>query len=88
MPNFKKIIRYLGHYGLKSTVGLVREKLQVDPKRFSVDHVRKIPYFPEAYQKATLPVCERCTSLSVLYLIHYFYPSKQGGTERFTLYRA
>ncbi len=85
MPNLKKIFRYLGHYGLRSTVGLVREKLLVDPKRFSAEKVRKSPDFPPDYQSAPLPETDSQTPVSVLYLIHYFYPAKKGGTERFTL---
>ena len=42
MPSFKNIFRYIGHYGLKSTFGLVREKLIADPKRFSADKKRTL----------------------------------------------
>jgi hypothetical protein len=43
MPSVRKIIRYMKHYGIKSTVGLIGEKLFVDPKRFSVD--KKIHFY-------------------------------------------
>lgn len=85
MANPRKICRYIRHYGLKSTIGLVREKLLVDPKRFSVDRVRTIPQFPLRYQAATVPAADCKRPLAILYLIHYFYPAKKGGTERFTL---
>ena len=85
MPNIKKIFRYLGHYGIRSTVGLVREKLLVDPRRFRADKQRRVPQFEEAYPTAALPQSKAFSALSVLYLIHYFYPAKKGGTERFTL---
>lgn len=88
MPSIKNIIRYIGHYGLKSTFGLAREKLVVDPKRFSPDKKRSLPKFSVGYRKAEIAVAERAVSsepLTVMYLIHYFYPKKKGGTERFTL---
>ena len=88
MPNLKNIFRYIEHYGLKSTFGLVREKLIVDPKRFSADKKRTLPKFPSGYKRAELPEKNaggESLSLTVMYLIHYFYPKKKGGTERFTL---
>ncbi len=91
MANPRKILRYLSHYGMRSTLGLIHEKLVVDKKRFSAKKKRILPEvsFP-------LPVCARGIEdylaasrmgegLTVLYLIHYFYPLKKGGTERFTL---
>ena len=85
MPNIKKILRYARHYGLKSTVGLVREKLLVDKKRFSESKIRKLPSFDFDYKKAILPDNIEHNQLNILYLIHYFYPLKKGGTERFNL---
>lgn len=88
MPNLKNIFRYIGHYGFKSAAGIVREKLIVDPKRFSPDKERQLPDFSVGYKKAELPTLEdreNLPSLTVMYLIHYFYPKKKGGTERFTL---
>lgn len=86
MPNLKRIFRYTGQYGIKSTVGLVREKLIVDKKRFSVKKVRALPAFPAEYTRAELPLTESTKSgYTVLYALHYYYPDKKGGTERFTL---
>lgn len=86
MPNLKRIFRYMRQYGVKSTVGLVREKLLVDKKRFSVKKARTLPDFPKEYSRAVLPDIEAPRSgLTVLYTLHYFYPDKKGGTERFTL---
>ena len=87
MASIRKIFRYMEHYGVKSTFGLIREKLLVDPKRFSAKKARRLPKFPTEYKKAELP-CPSQTEASndnILYLIHYFYPAKKGGTERFTL---
>lgn len=85
MPNIKKIFRYVRHYGLKSTAGLVKEKVFIDPKRFAPDKERKLPSFNYAYKRAELPTEISDEPINILYLIHYFYPLKKGGTERFTL---
>lgn len=61
------------------------EKLFVDPKRFSANKIRRVPCFSNEYRNTTLPTAGARKPLSVLYLIHYFYPTKKGGTERFTL---
>lgn len=89
MANLRKIARYIGHYGVRSALGLIREKLLVDPKRFSPDKKREMPSFRQGYKRAELPMLlpedKEYTPLTVMYLIHYFYPTKRGGTERFTL---
>ncbi len=86
MPNLKKVFRHIGHYGLKSTLGLISEKLFVDPKRFSPDKERTLPPFPINYNIGKINGSELTdVPLHILYLIHYFYPLKKGGTERFTL---
>ncbi len=86
MAKIKKILTYLSHYGWRSTLGLIREKLLVDPKRFSARKRRTLPAFPQEYCRLSPPAAvEAFTPLSILYLIHYFYPTKKGGTERFTL---
>ena len=86
MPNFRKIFRYMRHYGITGTLGLIREKLLVDPKRFSPKIKRELPSFPEEYLSAAPNLSENDGKpYTVLYLIHYFYPERKGGTERFTL---
>lgn len=85
MANPRNILRYIKHYGVKSTWGLVREKLFVDPRRFSVKKERSLPDFPAVAPSASLPRKKLTKSLNILYCIHYFYPKKKGGTERFTL---
>ncbi|MBO5207431.1 MAG: glycosyltransferase [Clostridia bacterium] len=86
MPNFKNIFRYMRHYGLRSTVGLVREKVFVDKKRFDADKRRALPSFPTEYSKAEMPSTQgNILPQNVMYCLHYFYPKKRGGTERFTL---
>jgi glycosyltransferase involved in cell wall biosynthesis len=86
MPSFKNIFRYMRTYGVKSTLGLIREKLIVDPKRFSPKKTRVLPEFPEGYSAGVLPGDAPARSgFTVMYALHYFYPDKKGGTERFTL---
>ena len=86
MPSLRKIFRYKKHYGTKSTVGLIYEKLVIDKRRFSPKRVRRMPSFNNEYNALPLPEASSSVRpLNILYALHYFYPSKKGGTERFTL---
>ena len=85
MPGINKFFRYKKHYGIKATVGLIHEKLVVDKKRFSPKKARRLPSFPKGYNALPLPSASCGRALNILYAVHYFYPAKQGGTERFTL---
>ena len=87
MPNLKNIFRYWRHYGTYSLIGHVWELVIINPYRFRLNYQRNIPTFSErnAFIRSTdsLPTIEK--KLKICYLIHYFYPSKRGGTERFVL---
>lgn len=86
MAKLRNIFRYIRHYGLGSTLGLIWEKLVVDRRRFSPKIERTLPPLPKDYIRAALPSADtEQKKVNVLYLIHYFYPKKKGGTERFTL---
>ena len=86
MAKLGNILRYIRHYGLGSTAGLIWEKLAVDRGRFSPKIERTLPPMPKDYIRAALPSADtEQKKVNVLYLIHYFYPKKKGGTERFTL---
>ena len=86
MAKFRGVFRHIGQYGIRGTFGLIREKLFIDPKRFSARKKRRIPDFPANYLRAAMPRCpEEHPGFTVLYCLHYFYPKKRGGTERFTL---
>jgi len=86
LPSFRNIFRYMRHYGIKSTLGLIREKLVVDPKRFSTEKERSLPHFPASFNKSGFsPEDIEKKQKNVMYCLHYFYPKKKGGTERFTL---
>lgn len=46
--------------------------------------MRSVPSFPKEYNRTSIDSAE-AVGKTILYLIHYFYPDKRGGTERFTL---
>lgn len=86
MPSVKRAIKYVSQYGLRSAIGLAREKMIIDPKRFSPDIKREVPDFKNEPNAVKLPDgTEKTRPYNVLYLVHYFYPERKGGTERFTL---
>lgn len=64
---------------------MIWEKTIIDPGRFSAKKERTLPQFPEEYNAAALPLGDICRGRVILYAVHYFYPKKRGGTERFTL---
>lgn len=87
MPNFKNIFRYWRHYGTYSLVGHVWELLAINPYRFRAGYHRTVPQFPCQYIAPEMQTNEGKTQqkIKICYLIHYFYPAKRGGTERFVL---
>lgn len=88
MATVKSALRYLRRYGLGNSLTLAMEKWFIDKRRFSPKKERRLPSFDMTYERAekpTLAVRDGLVPLSVMYLIHYFYPKKKGGTERFTL---
>ncbi len=84
-----KILSYIYHYGLISTVSLAYEKLVSDKKRFAPkEKIKSLHIFNadsgracEAPNFTDAPLLPKAR---ILYLIHYFYPERKGGTERFT----
>lgn len=101
MVNLGNIFRYYTQYGLFSLVGLLHEKLFVDTIRFSGSSSSSLPLFPErsfvpdisdvignqSSSAVHLPLSDIASSgfKNICYLTHYFYPTKQGGTERYIL---
>ena len=85
MSRIKGVLSYLKHYGFASTVNLVYEKLFSEKKRFSPKKQRRVPPLPREYNKKEIAEAEVKGEKRILYTVHYFYPERSGGTERFTL---
>ncbi|MEA4924876.1 MAG: glycosyltransferase [Syntrophomonadaceae bacterium] len=83
MVNLKNVYNYWKQYGVRSLVGLVWEKLIIDPRRFRGGIERSIPDFTPQPFPDLFKSCD-FKGRTLCYLIHYFYPTKKGGTERFT----
>ena len=86
------ILKLLHYYGVRGFVAKAWEKLMVDPKRFRGSQLGKAPSFPE-HKAEPFPVkdtdaASQTDPISILYLVHYFFPEKLGGTERFVLNQA
>ncbi|WP_312353859.1 glycosyltransferase, partial [Aminipila sp.] len=82
-----KILNSWQHFGTVALFSKAWEKFVIDKYRFRTNFERIVPIFPErahktAFQKSLGQGDEK---LSICYLIHYFFPDKQGGTERFVL---
>lgn len=82
-----KLINSWQHFGMVSLLSKAWEKFVVDKYRFRTGIRRTLPEFPERVAAheidSTLPASGH--SLHICYLIHYFFPDKSGGTERFVL---
>lgn len=83
----QKLINSWQHFGIVALLSKAWEKFVVDNYRFRTGIVRILPVFHERVVageiESTPPVSN--TPLHICYLIHYFFPDKSGGTERFVL---
>lgn len=81
-----KELHAIGNYfGIWGTAAKIWEKCVVDRKRFRAKGKEDVPQFPES-PPAQLPNNgQGIRPLFIYYLVHYFYPDRQGGTERFVL---
>lgn len=86
MSPLKRDLELLQFYGLKGGMLKVWEKLIVDRKRFKSKMKRSMPDF-SAYslpKPVGLPQTDyNEQKLTIWYLVHCFYPTHTGGTERF-----
>lgn len=96
MGEINKIWNLIKYYGVLEFCTKVFEKVIIDKKRFSSNIERKLPDFNYEENKNCreyllleggkeskgIPYSKR---RKIYYLIHCFYPYKQGGTERFLL---
>lgn len=84
--SLKKVLNSWQLFGTKMLISKAWEKFAVDPYRFRGGITRNVPQFPvctnlDTSQKSL----ENKRPLRICYLLHYFFPDKQGGTERFVL---
>lgn len=73
------------HFGTRMMISKAWEKFVVDQHRFRSGLHRNVPTFAPVQ---TMPVPQYNSKTSpkqICYFIHYFFPDKQGGTERFVL---
>lgn len=61
----------------------VWEKYRIDRKRFRAEGKTEVPTFPPCPKREPPIRSEDHRPLGIYYLVHYFYPNRQGGTERF-----
>lgn len=82
----KKVLNSWQLFGTRMLISKAWEKFVVDPYRFRGGITRNVPQFPVCTNLGTPPKSlEKKKPLRICYLIHYFFPDKQGGTERFVL---
>ena len=81
-----KLINSWQHFGTASLLSKAWEKFVVDKYRFRTGILRTIPVFPERIATHEVQSASPVDApLHICYLIHYFFPDKSGGTERFVL---
>lgn len=82
-----KLINSWQHFGTASLLSKAWEKFVVDKYRFRTNLQRAVPTFPERKQTYEIEktLLSGSAPLHICYLIHYFFPDKSGGTERFVL---
>lgn len=82
-----KILNSWQHFGIVALFAKAWEKFVIDKYRFRTNLQRVVPTFPDRKHKTAIekPLVQEDKGLSICYLIHYFFPDKQGGTERFVL---
>ena len=75
------------YYGTKNFIGKAWEKVIVDANRYKDPVITQSSVDRSAIsnQKSLLKMTSSDRLPSVCYLIHYFFPDKTGGTERFVL---
>lgn len=87
MKLLKKYLSSWQHFGTAAMISKAWEKFVIDKYRFRSNIQRTVPTFPTRKHidiiKGENDLFEE--KISICYLIHYFFPDKQGGTERFVL---
>lgn len=74
------------HFGTRMLISKAWEKFVVERYRFRTSHIRNTPNLPISVNNCLLPnFAPDAEKIMICYFLHYFYPDKQGGTERFVL---
>lgn len=76
------------NFGTRMLMSKAWEKFVVDKYRFRSNIKRTIPkfnYYETNNDLARLNYKNKQKNLTICYFVHYFFPDKQGGTERFVL---
>lgn len=83
----KKLFNSWQHFGTKMLLSKAWERFVADKYRFRAGLDRRVPAFEPCRQdmKKDKQGESGSRSITVCYFLHYFFPDKQGGTERFVL---
>lgn len=83
-----KLLSLLRYHGMAGFAAKAWEKVMVDRRRFRGGNLGTGMDVP-AYRQEDPPLPpDDGRPLTILYLVHYFFPEKSGGTERFVLTQA
>lgn len=82
----KKLLNSWQHFGTAMMLSKAWDKFVIEPYRFRTGLIREVPKFPPS-PRSEVPTepLNVGSRIRVCYLLHYFFPDKQGGTERFVL---
>lgn len=84
----KKIINSWQLFGFRMLISKAWEKMIVDSYRFRTRAKRNPPAFKKykgQHRESNKETEILRKKITVVYFLHFFYPDKNGGTERFTL---
>lgn len=88
ISGIRKLLVSWQHFGTAMLLSKAWEKYVIDRYRYRIGLVRKIPEFsfdPQSRRPLPEEQVRANPSIAICYLVHYFFPDKQGGTERFVL---
>lgn len=87
--SFKKLKNYMGLFRWQTIISKLNERLFIDKKRFSISGDKTPPEFNFKGHKQPYDlskILDEFNNIKTIYfLVHWFYPNHQGGTERFVL---
>lgn len=83
-----KLLSLLRYHGMAGFAAKAWEKVVVDRRRFRGGNLGTGMDVPARRQQDPLLPPDDGRPMTILYLTHYFFPEKSGGTERFVLTQA